>query len=82
MTELKAPCTFFDKTLNVPIRTFTNNEEDIPPKQQWDVEMWCERGEDWYGLMAHARNNKVCRVITREMWIRAVHLEQRNSKNG
>jgi hypothetical protein len=67
----KVKFTAFGKTKLVPHRTFTNNKEDVPPKETWDDELWIERGEDWYGLMYYARKKKVVLVVEREDWIRA-----------
>jgi hypothetical protein len=54
----------FGKTLEIPIVTWTNNKEDIPPKKEWDEDYYIEMDEDWYGLMWYARKGKTVRVIT------------------
>lgn len=69
-----APYTAFGKTKNVPVEVYENGKysDDRP---EWDDELWVERGEDWYGLMAQNMKNKRVRVIQRDKWLRAKEIE-------
>jgi hypothetical protein len=62
-----APYTIFGKTRNVEVRVFQRGKEI--QSDTWDIEIWIERGEDWYGLEGYG--NKKVRVIEREAWIKA-----------
>lgn len=63
---MRAPYTIFGRTLLVPVVVYVNGQKtDLT---EWDVEMWIERGEDWYGL-DHYKGKRV-RIIERDEWLR------------
>lgn len=64
-----APYTQFGKTKALPVKIYTNGNyvDDTP---EWDLEMWIERGEDWYAFSSKSLKGKRVRVVTREDWLR------------
>lgn len=65
MLNLKATYTAFGKTKNIPIKVYHNGGWIESPV--WDVEIWIERGEDWYALND---KSKKYRVIERDIWLK------------
>jgi hypothetical protein len=58
----------FGVTKMLPVIVHDQNGE-LPHETTWDVELWVERGEDWFALASPQLRNKKVRVVTREMWI-------------
>ena len=71
-----APYTIFGKTKMVEVEVWLDNK--IIQSEEWDDDLWVERGEDMYALMA--MKNKRVRVIRREVWLRSQ--EQRPTKRA
>ena len=63
-----APYTIFGKTKEVPIKVWQNNKQI--DSETWDIDLWVERGEDWYALMSKELVNKKVRIIERSVWLR------------
>lgn len=63
-----APYTIFGKTKEVPIQVWQNNKQI--DSETWDIDLWVERGEDWYALMSKELVNKKVRIIERSVWLR------------
>ena len=63
-----AEYTIFGKTKHVPIKVWQNNKQI--ESDNWDIDLWVERGEDWYALMSKDLVNKKVRIIERDIWLR------------
>ena len=70
-TIKKVPFKMFNQTRMVPHRTFTNTEEDFPPKDHWDDVLWVERGEDWYALDYYKGKKQTVLLVERSDWLRS-----------
>ncbi len=61
------PYTAFGKTKLVPIKVYLQKKEI--QSDEWDEDLWVERGEDWYALMSSDLVNKKVRIIERSIWL-------------
>jgi hypothetical protein len=66
----------FNQTKLVPHITWTNNKQDKPPRDKWDVELWVESAEDMYALMHYARERKTALVVSRGDFLTAPDAEE------
>lgn len=64
-----APHTQFNQTRLCPLIVYHQNKEIV--SEDWEEELWIERGEDWYALMSSNLVNKKVRVIKREDWLKS-----------
>lgn len=64
-----APYTIFGQTKNVPVK-IVNDDKNTG---EWDVELWIERGEDWYALDSPQLKGKRVRIIERDIWLASKH---------
>lgn len=71
---MNAPYTIFGKTRLLPVKVWQNGE--TIESDTWDIDLWVERGEDWYSLSSPAYKHKKVRIITREDWLRAKDLAE------
>lgn len=63
-----APYTIFGITKEVPIKVHYNGETIVT--DEWDNDLWIERGEDWYALSSPQLRNRRVRIIERDIWLR------------
>lgn len=68
MPTKKAPYTAFGQTKQVPIKVMKDGE--LIKSDEWDEELWVERGEDWYALSSPQLKGKRVRIIERKIWLR------------
>lgn len=67
----RVPVMMFNQTRLVPHVTYTNCKRDEPARPYWHEVLWCERGEDWYGLEFYAGKKQTVLVVTREDWLQS-----------
>lgn len=65
----RKPYTIFNETRNV--RVFVWCKDQQADLEEWDEELWVERGEDWYALMSPQLRDKRVRIIERAEWLRS-----------
>jgi len=68
---MKKPYTIFGVTKNIPVKVWCNGKID-DTAEEWDEELWIERGEDWYALSSSGLKDKRVRIVERELWLRCV----------
>jgi len=68
MISKTAEYTAFGQTKQVPIKVWYQEKEI--ESDEWDEDLWIERGEDWYALSSSNLKNKKVRVIERSVWLR------------
>lgn len=66
---MKAPCTYFGKTVMLPVVVYLNSRR-LEHAAEWDEELWVERPEDYYALMSDSLKYKRVRVIERSEFIK------------
>ena len=65
---MKAKYTIFGETKEVPVKVYLDNKQI--DSDTWDIDLWVERGEDWYALMSSEIKNKKVRIIERSIWLK------------
>lgn len=70
MNDVKyAPVKMFGKTRSLPLVIVVNCQP--VEGEEYDDEIWIERGEDYYGLSSPELKNKRVRIVKREDWVAA-----------